>query len=130
VEDHVGAAGDELFGDAGRSKVVHDEVDRGRCRRRSGREDVRQRKPVDGDAVERAVFRQPLRQLAPDHPGRAGDEDMHGDSLRRGRACPGRPPRLLWHRASTIETAGTSPAATRADVSPEAGAQPKRITSA
>ena len=85
MEDHVRPVGDRLGGRARRRK------DRpraprscaGKARRLTRRHDVEKRELVDRLAVERFVGDQPLGQLAADHAGRAGDEDVHAVLLQR-----------------------------------------------
>ena len=49
----------------------------GKALRRGRRNDIEQRQLVDPLAVEPAISGEPFRQLAADHPSRAGDEDVH-----------------------------------------------------
>jgi hypothetical protein len=81
VEDRVGAVLDQLAAGVLARNVERIGVDfsaeAGGLRRCHH---VDQREPVDRLAVQTAVGDEALGQLAPDHAGRAGDEDVH-DSL-------------------------------------------------
>ncbi len=82
MEDHVGTILDQLA-----ARILARDVERvgvdfsaEACGLRR-RHDVDQREPVDRLAVQAAVGDEALGQLAPDHAGRAGDEDVHVSSL-------------------------------------------------
>jgi hypothetical protein len=78
MEDHVRPLGDELCGLAGLGEIRRDGADlERRVRGRLRLDDVVQRRLRDLAPAEPAVLRQPLRELAPDHAGRAEDEDVH-----------------------------------------------------
>ena len=95
MEDDIGARADELFGRAGRCEIRGHDLDRAGEYRLSRREHVGEREPLDRLSVERAGD-EPLRQLAADHSGRPGDEDVH----------VGAEARALSGRSSTIRRRG------------------------
>ncbi len=84
MEDDVRAFRDRLFGDAGGREIGGARL---RLAGKAGgffrRRHVDQRELVDRPAVERAVVREPLRELAADHAAGAGDENMHAGVFRQ-----------------------------------------------
>ena len=79
MEDHVGPAGDSGTRRRGIGDIGGAGLDAaGKTLRLLRRADVDQRELVDRLAVERAGSDQPRHELAPDHSGGAGDENVHG----------------------------------------------------
>src|SRR5690349_2466760 len=78
MEDHIRTAFHELA-----ARVLARDVERvsinlaGEARRSIRRNNVDQREPVDRLAIEAALGDEPIRELAPDHAGRPGDENVH-----------------------------------------------------
>ena len=78
MKDRVRPVGNQLA-----ARVLARDIERigvdlaGEACRLRGRHDVDQRELVDRLAIQAAIGNQTLGQLAPDHAGRAGDEDVH-----------------------------------------------------
>src|SRR6476661_8298469 len=82
MEDHVGATGHQPAARILVRNIERVRVDlAGKCRGMIWRDDIDQRELVYRLAVEPSVADEPCRQLAPDHAGRAGDENVHEKSL-------------------------------------------------
>ena len=78
MEDHVRPLGDGLHGDGRIGEIAGPHLHMiGEAGRPGRGDDVHQRELFDRLAVQRAVDDQPLDQLAADHAGRAGDENVH-----------------------------------------------------
>src|ERR1051325_1709031 len=78
MEDHVRSAGDKLAARILARNVEGVGIDlAGEAGWRLRRHDIDQRELVDRLAVEPARDGEPLGELAPDHAGRAGDENVH-----------------------------------------------------
>ena len=79
MEDHVGPAGDSRARRRGIGDIGGAGLDAaGKSLRLLRRADIDQRELVDRLAVERAGSDQARHELAPDHSGGAGDENVHG----------------------------------------------------
>src|SRR6185312_7250170 len=75
MEDHVGTAGDQLFGRAGNSEIAGLHLDgKAWLLRLCGRDDVVQRHLRDVGLTEPSVAEQALDQFAADHAGRAQNQ--------------------------------------------------------
>ena len=83
MEDHLRPAGDQLLRRARCGEIAGRDIDLAReARRLFRRHHVGQRQLVDRLTVELAVLDQPRGELAADHAGGAGDQNMHLTSSR------------------------------------------------
>jgi hypothetical protein len=78
MEDHIGPRRHRRSRRALRGEIGGGQLHpAGEARRPRGGHHIEQGQRGDRLAVERTVAREPLGQLAADHAGRAGDEDVH-----------------------------------------------------